>query len=328
MDTGADGMHGWFPDPAQVHRSGRSGHCGGVTPDLLAPLAPLRRALAKSLRDRVAGEDAEQRARTIWGSEGPRWFTPDDPIWRVHADASMFVGGVRALLLQSLHPLAMAGVAGHSGFRGDPWGRLERTSRFLATTTFGTIAHAEAEIAKVTGIHRTVVGRADDGRPYSANDPHLLEWVHIAEADSFLCTYQQFGGTRLTRSEADLFVEQGAVVARKLGVRNPPTSVAELQARLEAFRPELEATPACRDAAKFLLVDPPLPVASRAGYGLLAAGAVATLPGWARRELRLPPPLVLWDGPGRLLGRVGAGVVRWAMSDPSVATRRESGTAA
>ncbi|WP_353650532.1 oxygenase MpaB family protein [Nakamurella sp. A5-74] len=299
-----------------------------MTPDILAPLAPLRRALAKSLRDRVAGADAEERARTIWGSAGPRWFTPEDPIWRVHADASMFVGGVRALLLQSLHPLAMAGVAGHSGFRGDPWGRLERTSRFLATTTFGIIAHAEAEIAKVTGVHRAVVGRADDGRPYSANDPHLLEWVHIAEVDSFLCTYQQFGGTALTAAEADRYVEQSAIVAGKLGVRNPPTTVAQLHARMAAYRPELRATAACRDAAKFLLLDPPLPVASRPGYGLLAAGAIATLPGWARRELRLPPPMVLWDAPGRLLGRVGAGVVRWAMSDPSVANRREPGTAA
>ena len=94
--------------------------------------------LGAALRARVAGDDAAERARVIWGREGERWFTPEDPVWRVHADASMFPGGVAALLLQSLHPLAMAGVAGHSGYKGDPWGRLQRTSHFLATTTFGT----------------------------------------------------------------------------------------------------------------------------------------------------------------------------------------------
>ena len=101
--------------------------------------ARVRRQLAHALRSRVAGDDAAAKARVIWGAEGERWFTPEDPIWRVHADAAMFPGGIRALLLQSMHPLAMAGVAGHSGFKGDPWGRLQRTSEFLATTTFGTI---------------------------------------------------------------------------------------------------------------------------------------------------------------------------------------------
>ena len=106
-----------------------------------------RTQLAHALRSRVAGDDAAEKAAVIWGAEGERWFTPEDPVWRVHADAAMFPGGIRALLLQSLHPLAMAGVAGHSGFKGDPWGRLQRTSEFLATTTFGTIEHAEQQIA-------------------------------------------------------------------------------------------------------------------------------------------------------------------------------------
>ena len=95
----------------------------------------LQRAAGTALRSRVAGEDAPERARVIWESEGERWFTPEDPVWRVHADAAMFPGGVTALLLQMLHPMAMAGVAGHSGYRGDPWGRLQRTRHYLASTT-------------------------------------------------------------------------------------------------------------------------------------------------------------------------------------------------
>ncbi|MFL6062056.1 MAG: oxygenase MpaB family protein [Marmoricola sp.] len=281
-----------------------------------AVLRPVRRQLAATLRERVAGKDAETKAVEIWQTPGPRWFTEQDPVWKVHADASMFVGGIRALLLQSLHPLAMAGVAGHSGYRSDPWGRLERTSAFLATTTFGTVEHAEQAIARVRGIHERVRGRAPDGRAYAASDPHLLDWVHLAEVDSFLSAYQRFGPAPLSAEDADRYVAQTAGVAARLGATEPPTTVAELESRIAAFRPELASTAESRDVARFLLLNPPLPLAARPGYGMLVAGAVTTLPGWARRALRLPPAFAAWDLPGRQLGVVGAGVVRWAMTDP------------
>ena len=185
----------------------------------------LRRIIAVALRDRVAGEDNAAKAALIWDKPGERWFTETDPIWRVHADAAMFVAGIRALLLQSLHPLAMAGVAGHSGYKGDPWGRLQRTSTFLATTTFGTIEDAEVLIARVRGIHEGVRGKAPDGRRYAASDPHLLKWVHIAEADSFLQAHQRYAVTPLTPAEADSYVAQSCVVATRLGVIDPPTTV-------------------------------------------------------------------------------------------------------
>ena len=171
----------------------------------------------------------------------------------------MFVAGIRALLLQSLHPLAMAGVAGHSGYKGDPWGRLQRTSTFLATTTFGTIEDAEALIERVRGIQQHVRGRAPDGRLYAAGDPHLLKWVHLAEADSFLRTHQRYAVTALTPAEADRYMALSGVVATRLGVLDPPTTVAGLNAAIESYRPELEATAAARDAARFLLLHPPLP---------------------------------------------------------------------
>jgi uncharacterized protein (DUF2236 family) len=285
---------------------------------------PVRRQLAITLRNKVAGEDAPTRAAEIWGTEGPRWFTSDDPIWKVHADASMFVGGIRALLLQSLHPLAMAGVAGHSGYRSDPWGRLERTSGFLATTTFGTVDHAERAIARVRGIHERVRGKAPDGRAYAASDPHLLDWVHLAEVDSFLTAYQRFGPRPLDPEQTDEYLRQSGSIAARLGATAPPVTLAELRARLADFRPELMATPASRDVARFLVLTPPLPLAARPGYGMLVAGAVASLPGWARRELRLPPKFIAWDWPGQQLGAVGAGVVRWAMADPRLEAERSS----
>jgi uncharacterized protein (DUF2236 family) len=272
-----------------------------------------QRRMGSALRSRVAGDDARERAQVIWGKEGERWFTPEDPVWRVHADAAMFPGGVAALLLQSLHPLAMAGVAGHSGYKGDPWGRLQRTSHFLATTTFGTVEDAEAAIARVRDIHERVRGRDPKGRPYRASDPRLLRWVHVAEAHSFLTAYQRFAQAPLAPAEADTYVAQSALVAGRLGALDLPTTVAELAGALTAYRPELEATPQAREAARFLLLDPPLPWPARPGYGLIASGGVAVLPGWARRALRLPaggPATVLAGG----AGHVGTRAVRWAMA--------------
>lgn len=280
---------------------------------LLTDLTRLsQRRLGDALRARVAGDDAAARAQVIWGRAGERWFTPQDPVWRVHADAAMFPGGVAALLLQSLHPLAMAGVAGHSGYKGDPWGRLQRTSHFLATTTFGTIEDAEATIARVRGIHERVRGRDPKGRPYRASDPRLLSWVHVAEAHSFLTAHQRYAVEPLTALEADLYVAQSALVAGRLGATDLPVTVAELGAALAAYRPELEATDDARAAARFLLLDPPLPWAARPGYGLIASGGVALLPHWARRALRLPSsgPLTALAGGA---GRVGTLAVRWAM---------------
>lgn len=272
-----------------------------------------QRRLGAALRARVAGDDAAERAAVIWGRRGERWFTPDDPVWRVHADASMFPGGVAALLLQSLHPLAMAGVAGHSGYRGDPWGRLQRTSHFLATTTFGTVEDAEAAIGRVRAVHERVRGRDPRGREYRASDAHLLRWVHVAEAHSFLAAFQQFAVDPLSPAEADTYVEQSALVAERLGATDLPLTVTELADALEGFRPELEATDAARDAARFLLLDPPLPWAARPGYGLIASGGVSLLPGWARRALRLP---VVGVGTvaARGLGSLGTRAVRWAMA--------------
>ena len=167
---------------------------------LTGRIADLRARLGADVDQKVAGDEGPDRRKRIHSAPGPRWFAPDRPIRRVHGDASMFVGGLRALLLQSLHPLAMAGVAGHSGYRGDPWGRLARTSYFLAATTFGPDDEARATIERIKAVHARVRGRAPDGRAYSAGDPHLLEWVHIAEIDSFLRAHQRYGSDPLDQA--------------------------------------------------------------------------------------------------------------------------------
>lgn len=286
----------------------------GLGPDL----AKVRQRLGQGLFTMVAGPEGPENRTRIHTTPGPRWFAEDRPIRRVHADASMFVGGLRALLLQSLHPLAMAGVAEHSDYRGDPWGRLQRTSTFLAVTTFGTAGDAQRAVDRVRGIHRRVHGIAPDGRTYRADDPHLLEWVHIAEVDSFLLAYQRYGAAPLDQDGRDAYVEDTAHTAVALGVPDPPRTEAELAERIASYRGELRGTEAAREAARFLLLTPPLPVLARVPYGVLAATSVSMLPAWARMPLRLPylPPLE--STAIRLAGRVLVGAIRWALSANAV----------
>lgn len=266
------------------------------------------------MRDRIAGPEFQAIHERIWYTPGPRWFTEQDAIWRIYADTSMFVGGIRALLLQSLHPVAMLGVSQHSGFRGDPWGRLQRTSRFLATTTYGTIADAERSIAIVRAIHRRVMGTTSTGREYRADDPHLLGWIHAAQVESFLTTYRLFGAEPLDDSDADAYVRQSGFVAAKLGVVQPPQTVAELDEVLTVYRPELKLSPAAKDAAEMLIKDPPLAGAQRVGYAILAAGAVSTLPTWARTALLLPTLPTTDRLVARPLTRTALGTLRWALT--------------
>jgi uncharacterized protein (DUF2236 family) len=286
------------------------------------PIEDVRHRVAATVRAGVVGtrEHAAERHAAIFDTPGERWFVAGSPIQRVHGDSSMFVGGLRALLLQSLHPLAMAGVAEHSDYRNDPWGRLQRTSGFLAATTFGPATEAERAVATVTAVHERVTGTAPDGRPYAANDPHLLRWVHVAEVDSFLAAHDAYGADHLTDDERDEYVAQAAVVARALGVPAPPASVRALRDQLRSFRPELAGTPAARDAARYLLLQPPMHAAARPAYALLAAAAVALLPRWARRPLRLPWFPVTEAVAVRPAGDALTRTLRWALAAPAGVT--------
>ena len=280
----------------------------------------VRTRIAGAIFDRVAGPDGVAR-RGLIGAPGARLFAEGRPIRTVQGDSAMFVGGITALLLQSLHPLAMAAVAGHSGYRGDPWGRLQRTSYFLAVTTFGRDVDAEAAIDRVRSIHQRVTGTAPDGRRYAAADPHLLTWVHIAEADSFLRAYLRFGARPLTQAERDGYVADIALIGAKLGVPDPPRTEAELAGRISAYRRELAGTAQAREAARFLLLNPPLPVIARPPYGMLAGAAVSLLPGWARRHLLLPRLPVAEAAIVRPAGHAMVHAIRWATSAPRPAAR-------
>src|SRR4051812_5923922 len=188
----------------------------------MASLPDVRGRLAEAIFLRVAGPDGPRHRERIHFRDGPRWFEPGSPITRVHADAAMFVGGLRAVLLQTLHPTAMRAVSEHSGYRGDVWGRLNRTSTFVAVTTFGVADDAQQAVDAVRRIPSRVTGTMDDGTPYAASDPHLLGWVHAAETDSFLRAYQVYGRDPLDQAERDQYVAQLAEVGTRLGVVDPP----------------------------------------------------------------------------------------------------------
>lgn len=281
--------------------------------DVMALVGELRRRAGTAVVSRVAGPEGPAVRAQLRDARAAPWFPPGSPITRVHGDASMFIGGLAALLLQSLHPLAMAGVEEHSGFRGDPWGRLARTSRFLAVTTFGSREQAMDQIELVRRVHRHVSGRAADGRAYDASDPHLLAWVHVAEVTSFLAAHRRYGVEPLTNDEADEYVSQSAEVALALGAQDVPRSVVAARTQLAAYRSELSGTSAARSAARYLVLNPPLPLALRPAYAPLAGAAVGLLPRWARWPLRLPWLPVTEATVLRAGGEAITRALRWAL---------------
>lgn len=225
----------------------------------------------------------------------PGLYGPDSVTWRVHADPSMALAGLRALLLQAVHPLAMSGVAQHSDFREDPWGRLFRTAEYVGVTTYGTTEQARRAGAKVRGIHRRLAGiEPESGTAYRVDDPALLLWVHCVEVESFLSTAVRCG-LRLSAADRDRYYAEQQVGAQLVGLRSAdvPGSVAEMADYFQAVRPQLRVTRAARDAATFVLW-PPMPskvtfgTPARPAWVALAAAAGAMLPRWARRLYRLP----------------------------------------
>jgi len=241
---------------------------------------------------------------------------PGSPSWRVIGEPAAIAGGIRGLLTQVSHPLAMAGVFDHSAFREDPLGRLQRTSAYVTTSAFGSTAEAIAIAGRVRAVHPRVVGTAPDGRPYRADNPRLLVWVSIALTSSFLTAHRLWSPDVLTPHEEDRFVAEqsriGALldpaidlrmlrdpVARdafragelddQLGLIGPdllPLTVAELDVVLDGFAPELGINFQGREALDFLRW-PPIPVVARGGYQSLLLGAIGSLSPVLRHALEL-----------------------------------------
>ena len=239
-------------------------------------------------------------------------FGPKAVVWRVHGDVTaMLVGGISSLLLQMLHPAVLAGVWDHSNFRTDMHGRLRRTARFIALTTYGGREEAEAVITRVRSIHERVAGILPDGTPYAANSPALLAWVHVTEATSFLNAWRRYVEPGMSLADQDRYFAEMARVARALGAAPVPLDRAGARRLLDAYRPQLRTDARTREVRQLVLK---AATADLLAMGLQALGnqaAIDLLPEWARRMHGLPNPLA-----ARPLVRAGtlgvAQALRWA----------------
>jgi uncharacterized protein (DUF2236 family) len=215
-------------------------------------------------------------------------FGPNSVAWRLHQHPCMLIGGLRALVIQALNPLAMAAVAQHSDFRTDPWGRLRRTSEYVTTTIFGDTATAKAAGARVRALHRRVRGIDEvTGRPYSADDPELLLWIHVVEVDSFLAAYRRYGDA-LSDEDADLYVKEMVRSAELVGLHEAdvPHTEREVRDYLAGVR-NLCVTPAAREGLR-LVLNPPARLPGRVAWAIPATAAVALLPPDIRALYGLP----------------------------------------
>ena len=269
----------------------------------------LRAALATRVRALVGSGEVDLTRPP--GDDG--LFGPASPTWRVHGDFSaMMIGGISALLLQMLHPLALAGVWDHSNFRDDRQGRLKRTARFIATTTFGSTEHARASIVQVRRIHDHVHGTLPDGTRYDANDPHLLTWVHVAEVDSFLRAYLRYRDPAMSAADQDRYCAETAGIAEALGATDVQLSRAEIDRYLARIRPELRADHRTREVVSALLA-PGDDRATTSAMNLAVATAIDLLPPWAQALHGRSLPA--FARPALRFGANGmGGVLRWALA--------------
>jgi uncharacterized protein (DUF2236 family) len=249
-----------------------------------------RELIAGGFRNLLSGESDGQPdwVRQLGDGTDDGYFGPGSATWAVHGSLPTLVGGVRALLLQTLHPAALAGVMQHSRYEEDALGRLIGTTRWLTVTTFGDMAMADRECARVRGMHKKVRGTYDEhgaSAVYSASDPELLRWVHVAFTDSFLSAHRVWGG-EIPGGE-DQYVAEWAKAGELVGLADPPRSAAELADQLASFDHILTGGDATAKTVSFIR-NPPLPLPARPPYGVLFAGAVASLPPRYRSMLGVP----------------------------------------
>jgi uncharacterized protein (DUF2236 family) len=244
-------------------------------------------------------------------------FPRDSVIWRVHGDVtSMMAGGVAALLTQMLHPQALGGVWDHSGVHEDMLGRLRRTARFIAVTTYGERDSAEEAIARVRHIHGHIHGVLPSGREYRADDPHLLAWVHVAGALMFLDGWRRYGEPRMSRRDQDVYFAQAGEVARMLGADPVPGTRDEAERLIDSFRPELHSDERSRAFRDLVLRAPAQSLAELPIRQLLMRAAIDLLPPFARMLHGLAAPSI--TTPAVRSATLGmAGTLRWAFAAES-----------
>jgi uncharacterized protein (DUF2236 family) len=253
----------------------------------------------------------------------PGLFGPASACWEVHGDfSSMLVGGMSALLLQMLDPLALAGVLDHSNFREDMLGRLRRTAQFIAGTTYGSTGDAERLIARVQQIHLSVTGLSTDGRPYSATDPDLLTWVHVAEVHSFLQAHLRYKNPHFPVARQDQYFDEYALIAERLGARNVPRSRRAIERYLEERRGALHCDARTLDVYDIVMSAPAPGASSRVITWMLKRAAVDLLPVWALELFGREPLNGVTRAGLHASTRLSMLPIRWAVRNGAAALAR------
>jgi len=273
-------------------------------------MLPVRRQIADKIRDVVGSRELDLTRPP--GDDG--LFGPGSATWAVHGDfTAMMAGGIASLLIQMLHPAALAGVWDHSDFRRDMAGRLRRTAGFISVTTYGATEAAEQMIARVRHVHDRVKGTLPDGTPYAANDPHLLTFVHAAEVDSFLRAHRTYRDPDFSDEQADRYLAEMAQIARRLGAVDVPEDRHQLARFLASVRGELRVDARTRSVARVLLNQPaPSPALAPVSNWLTQAG-IALLPDWAARLHGLDGAVAMRPAIRAGTRRLG-GAIRWALA--------------
>lgn len=241
----------------------------------------MRRAIGRRFRALLTSNPSGEVPwlEAVAGGDGPGFFRPDEAPWVVHADMATLVGGIRALLMQALHPGSLAGVRQHSRYKDDPLGRLAGTIQWLTVTTFASRESILREAGRVRGMHGKVKGTYRDAegheREYRASDPELLQWVHIAFMESFLRCHQHYGAVPIPGG-ADAYVRLWARSVEPLGLAEAPRSESEMQECIEHFEAQLTVSEDTREVLRWLR-RPPLPFVSRMAYKGLFQAALTTM---------------------------------------------------
>lgn len=295
---------------------------------LTKPLSDVRQRYRSQLLVMLSGDPQGEPAWVQRMSEGSDigYFGPGSAVWHVNGGIPVIVAGIRALLMQTLHPGAMAGVHDHSRYATDPLGRLAGTVRWVVTTTFGSTESVAAETSRVSHLHDRVRGRYQPGDrvdevSYSADDEDLVAWVHIVFTDAFLGAHRVWGdgipSDATHESGEDRYVREWATAGELMGMSSPPRTARELEDALRAFDPVLRVDDRVREALRFL-TRPPLPRSTRLPYSILVGGAIASLEPRYRAMLGLRRPW--W--PAVTLTRVVLILTRMILGPESTSRRR------
>ncbi len=273
-------------------------------------------AIGKGLQNITGATSSLEAFKTPLGDPG--LFGPQSVVWKVHADFSaMMVGGLSSLMIQALHPRALAAVWDHSNFREQLKARLGRTALFVASTTYGGVELASKSIERVNAIHAKIEGLDQQGKPYKANEPHLLRWVHLIETVSFLNAYQHLALRPLSASDCNRYVVEMNKVGQMLGATNLPTTLQELQNAIAQYEHELVFDNRTRETIQSI-ENYAVGLTEKPFFALILKSSFDIVPHWLLQKLQRTPDACLQINARKLALQLASQPVQWMLDEQGV----------